>query len=305
MLLAVSMLTFWLVQVVPGDPGRNALGPYATAGQVALWDQQNGLDGPVWSRYVHWLAGFVTGQWGTSFVYQVPSGPLILGHLGNSVLLGVYAFVLMVPAAVVLGTIQAYWEGRRTDRAITVALMAVSALPEFVVGVLLLTLFAVVLHAVPVQAGSAAAGDVGQRLQAMTLPAVVLAAGSVAVLARMVRTGTATAIAAAYHRTAVLKGLPQTWIVSRHVLRNALIPTVPLLGLYVGGLLGGSAIVETLFNYPGLGALLVIAAQRKDVTLLTDGVVLTGAIALLALVAADIALTLMDPRIRFEKEPAR
>jgi peptide/nickel transport system permease protein len=299
-LLAVSILTFWLIQLVPGDPGRNALGQYATASQVHAWDVSNGLTGSIVVRYFHWLGGFFAGHWGTSFVYLVPSRPLILGHLENSAFIALYAFILLVPVSVILGSIQAYREGRRSDRAITIALMALSSIPEFVIGVLLLVVFAVWLKAVPVQSAADATGDFGQRVHATTLPAVVLAVTYLAVLARMVRTGTAGAITAPFHRTAVLKGLPAGEIVRRHVIRNALIPTVQLLGIYLGGLLGGSAVVETLFNYPGLGALMVVAAERKDAVLLTDGVMVTGVIALLALLLTDVCLILMDPRIRFE-----
>lgn len=299
-LLAVSILTFWLIELVPGDPGRNALGQYATEAQVHAWDVSNGLTGPVDVRYLHWLGGFFSGNWGTSFVYLEPSRPLILGHLENSAFLAVYAFVLMVPVSVILGSVQAYREGRRSDRVITIGLMTLSSIPEFVVGVLLLVVFAVWLKAVPVQSAADATGDVGQRIHAMTLPAVVLAISYLAVLARMVRTGTAGAITAPFHRTAVLKGLPSDVIVRKHVTRNALIPTMQLLGIYLGGLLGGSAVVETLFNYPGLGALMVIAAEHKDAVLLTNGVMVTGVIALLALLLTDVCLILMDPRIRFE-----
>jgi peptide/nickel transport system permease protein len=299
-LFVVSVLTFWLIQLVPGDPGRNALGQYATEAQVHAWDVSNGLAGSILARYLHWLGGFCTGNWGTSFVYVAPSRGLVLGHLANSALLALYAFVLLVPVSVILGSVQAYREGRRSDRAITIALMTLSSVPEFVIGVLLLIVFAVWLKAVPVQSAADATGNFGQRVHAMTLPAVVLAVSYLAVLARMVRTGTAGAITAPFHRTAVLKGLPSGAIVRRHVTRNALIPTMQLLGIYLGGLLGGSAVVETLFNYPGLGALMVVAAERKDAVLLTDGVMVTGVIALLALLLTDVCLILMDPRIRFE-----
>lgn len=299
-LLAVSVLTFWLVQLVPGDPGRNALGQYATEAQVHAWDVSNGLTGSIVARYLHWLGGFLTGNWGTSFVYQVPSRPLILGHLENSAFLALYAFVLLVPVSVVLGSVQAYREGKRSDRAITIAAMALSSVPEFVTGVLLLVVFAVWLKAVPVQSAADATGNVGQRIHAMTLPAVVLAVFYLAVVARMVRTGTIGVITAPFHRTAVLKGLPPGQIVRKHVARNALIPTVQLLGIYFGGLIGSSAVVETLFSYPGIGALLVTAADRKDAVLLTNGVMVTGVIALLALLLTDVCLILMDPRIRFE-----
>ncbi|WP_300607022.1 ABC transporter permease [Trebonia sp.] len=299
-LFVVSIMTFWLVQLVPGDPGRNALGPYATQAQVHAWDVSNGLTGPVVARYLRWLGGFCTGNWGTSFVYLVPCRGLVLGHLVNSMLLGLYGFVLMVPLSIALGSVQAYREGRRSDRAITISLMSLSSVPEFVVGVLLLVVFAAWLKMVPVQSSADATGDLPQRLHAMTLPAVVLAIAYLAVLSRMVRTGTAGAITAQFHRTAVLKGLPPAQIVRRHVTRNALIPTMQLLGLYLGALLGGNAVVETLFNYPGLGALLVVAAEHKDVVLLTDAVMVTGVVSLLALLLTDVCLILMDPRIRFE-----
>jgi peptide/nickel transport system permease protein len=299
-LFAVSILTFWLIELVPGDPGRNALGQYATAAQVRAWDVSNGLTGPVTGRYLHWLSGFLSGGWGTSFTYQVPARPLIFGHLVNTMLLGLYAFVLLVPLSLVLGSIQAYREGRRSDRAITITLMSLSSVPEFVVGVLLLMVFAVGFRLVPVQSAAFATGDFGQRVDAMTLPAVVLAVAYLAVLSRMVRTGTSEAITAQFHRTAVLKGLRPGQIVRRHVARNALIPTLSLVGIYLGTLLGGSAVVETLFNYPGLGALLVVAAERKDIVLLTDGVMITGVISLVALLLTDIGLIAMDPRIRFE-----
>jgi peptide/nickel transport system permease protein len=304
-LFVVSVLTFWLILLVPGDPGRNALGQYATQAQVKAWDVSNGLTGPVVERYWHWLTGFLTGNWGASFVYLAPSRELIAGRLVNSMLLGLYAFILMVPISIVLGAIQAYREGSRTDRAITITLMSLSSIPEFVTGVILLLIFAVGLKVAPVQSAADATGDVAQRLQAMTLPAVALAVLYLAVITRMIRTGTTDSISSGYHRTAVLKGLPTEQVVRRHVLRNAIVPSLPLLGLYLGGLLGGSAVVETLFNYPGLGALLVTAAERKDEVLLTDAVMITGVISLLALLLADVGLILADPRIRFDRGSAR
>ncbi|MDH2416297.1 ABC transporter permease [Nocardioides sp. CER19] len=299
-LLVVSALTFWLIQVVPGDPGRATLGQYATDEQVRIWDEQNGLTGSLLSRYLHWLHGFVTGDWGTSFVFGQPNRELILDRLLNSALLGALAFVLLVPISVVLGSVQGYREGRRTDRSITIAAMSLSAVPAFVVGVILLLVFAVWLHLVPVQASALATGNIGQRLHAMIIPAVTLVVYYLAVVTRMVRTGVTGAITAQHHRTAVLKGLEPASIVRRHVLRNALIPTLSLLGIYLGALLSGEAVVEQLFNYPGLGALLVTAAEHKDVVLLCDGVVVTGVVALLALLLADIALIVSDPRIRFD-----
>jgi peptide/nickel transport system permease protein len=299
-LFVVSVLTFWLIQVVPGNPGREALGQYATPGQVQAWDVMNGLTGSTLHRYIDWLGNFLTGKWGTSLVYSEPNKGLVLGHLVNSALLGIVAFVLMVPFSIALGAIQAYREGKRTDRSITISLMSLSAVPTFVIGVVLLLIFAVWLHLVPVQSSADATGNILQRLHAIITPAVVLALSFLAVITRMVRTGVGGAITSQYHRTAVLKGLEPGDIVRRHVLRNAIVPTLSLLGLYLGALLAGDAVVETLFNYPGLGALMVSAAEHKDVILLSDGVVITGAVALLSLLLADIGLIISDPRIRFD-----
>lgn len=303
-LLVVSMLTFWLIQVVPGDPGRATLGQYATAEQVRAWDEANGLTGSLVTRYLNWLQGFVTGDWGNSFVFSQPNRPLILSHLTNSILLGVIAFVILVPVSVLLGSVQASREGKRTDRVITIGAMTLSAVPPFVIGLLLLLVFAVWVHWIPVQASSIATGTIAQRLQSVIAPAVTLVLFYLAVVTRMVRTGVGGALTAQHHRTAVLKGLPPGAIVRRHVLRNALVPTLSLLGIYLGALLSGEAVVERLFNYPGLGALLVTAATNKDIVLLCDGVVVTGVVALVALLLADIALILVDPRIRFDNRGA-
>jgi peptide/nickel transport system permease protein len=123
-LFVVSVLTFWLIQVVPGNPGREALGQYATAAQVRAWDVSSGLTGSTLHRYVDWLGNFLGGKWGTSFVYSEPNKGLVLGHLVNSALLGAVAFVLMVPFSIALGAIQAYQEGKRSDRTITISLMS-------------------------------------------------------------------------------------------------------------------------------------------------------------------------------------
>lgn len=300
-LLVVSVLVFWLIQVVPGDPGRNALGPYATADQVREWNAARGLDGSIVERYATWFGGFVTGDWGTSIVYGEPVLGLILGRLANSVVLGLFAFIILVPLAIGLGAFQARREGSRTDRAFTVGLMSLASVPEFVVGVLLLIVFALIFPILPIQSGDAVGTGLLPQLRAMTLPAITLALGYVSVLARMTRAGVIETTGSQYYRTAVIKGLPGGAIFARHVARNALIPTVSLLGVYLGALLAGSAVVETLFGYPGLGELLVTATQKKDVFVLVAGVMVTGAISLLALLVTDIVFTMVDPRVRFTR----
>ncbi len=299
-LLVVSILVFWLIEIVPGDPGRNALGQYATSEQVQAWNEAHGLTGSTVGRYLSWLGGFVTGDWGTSIMYGQPVRELVLGRLGNSLLLGAIAFVILVPVAFALGAIQARREGSRTDRTLTVALMSLASVPEFVVGVLLLIVFGLTLRWFPIQSTIRLDGSLGDLLIALVLPAITLALGYVSVLARMTRTGVLDTLGSQYYRTAVIKGLHGPRLAVGHVARNAVIPTVSLLGVYLGTLLGGSAIVETLFGYPGLGALLVSATVEKDIFLLESGVMVTGAISLLALLVTDIVFVLIDPRVRFD-----
>ncbi|WP_235566660.1 ABC transporter permease [Microbacterium sp. Root61] len=298
-MLVVSVLVFVLIQVVPGDPGRNALGPYATADQVLAWNAAHGLDGAPIDRYASWFFGLLAGQWGASVVYGVPVFDLVLGRLANSVMLGLFAFAILVPLAIGVGVLQARKEGSRGDRSFTVALMALAAVPEFVVGVILLLTFAVVFPVLPVQSSDGVGAGFLPQLRAMTLPAITLALGSLSVLARTTRAGVIEATRSQFYRTAVIKGVHGGMLFRRHVARNALVPTVALLGIYLGAFLGGSAVVETLFGYPGLGELLVTATQRKDTFVLAAGVMITGLISLLALLMADVAFTLIDPRVRF------
>ena len=300
-LLAVSILVFWLIEVVPGDPGRNALGQYATSAQVQAWNEAHGLTGSVVERYVSWLAGFVTGDWGESLIYAAPVRGLILDRLGSSLLLAALAFVVLVPVAFALGAIQGRREGSRTDRSLTVGLLSLASVPPFVIGVFLLIVFSLILGWFPIQSSISLDGGIGQVLLALVLPTVTLALGYVTVLARMTRTGVIDTLGSQYYRTAVITGVHGPRLVVGHVARNAVIPTVSLLGVYLGTLVGESAIVETLFGYPGLGALLVRAAVEKDIFLLESGVMVAGVIALLALLITDIAFVLIDPRIRFDE----
>lgn len=300
-IVAVSVLVFMLIQVVPGDVGRNALGPYATAEQVAAWNTAHGLDGGALAQYMSWIGGLATGDWGTSLVYGVPVRDLVPGRLLNSIALGMLAFAILVPPALALAAFQARVEGSLIDRSLTIVVMALAAIPEFVIGVLLLVAFAVAIPLFPVQSMGGTEGGLLPPLRAMILPAITLAIGWFALVARTARTGALEAMKSQYHRTAVVKGLSTGAVFRRHLARNSLASTVALLGISLGALLGGSAVVETLFGYPGLGELIVTATQRKDAPLLAVGVMATGVISVLGVLAADIAFVLMDPRVRFER----
>ena len=295
-LLLVSMIVFATAQLLPGDLGRTILGPYATEEQVAALNDRLGADDPAPVRYANWLSRFVQGDWGTSAALRQPVRPLVLDRLGNSLLLALYALVLAVPVAVTLGMLAARRRGRPLDAAVSVAAVSLLAMPEFVVGTILSIVFAVELGWFPV---SAAVPDGALSLfHELTLPAAVLALVLFGSLARIARAATLAALDADYTRTATLKGLPARTVLARHVLPNVLPPTIAAIGAHVGYLVGGLVVVETLFAYPGLGKLLLDSATAHDLAPLEACVLATAIAVMVANLAADVAASALDPRLR-------
>lgn len=297
-LLIVSVLVFFLAQLLPGDVGRQVLGPYATGTQVAAFDRQHGFDHPLLIRYFHWLGGFVTGDWGTSVVQQESVAHLLAVALGHSLQLSLFAVVLYIPVSIGLGLVAAFREGSTLDRVITLGGTVASSLPDFVVGVVLILVLAVGLGWFPVSALGAVQGSFVTKLHSLFLPALTLTLGLVGYVARMTRTGTIATLASPFVRTAVLKGLPRRRVVSAHVLRNSLLPTVTVIGTQVGYLVGGLVITETLYNYPGFGVAMLTAAQGHDITVLESGTLLLAVISMGAVLATDLLYTTLDPRVR-------
>ena len=295
-LLLVSMIVFATAQLLPGDLGRTTLGPYASEEQVAALNDRLGEDDPAPVRYASWLSRFVRGDWGTSAALRQPVRPLVLDRLGNSLLLAVYALVLAVPVAVTLGMLAARRRGRALDAAVSASAVSLLAMPEFVVGTILSIVFAVELGWFPV---SAAVPDGALSLfHELTLPAAVLALVLFGSLARVARAATLAALDADYTRTATLKGLPERTVLARHVLPNVLPPTIAALGAHVGYLVGGIVVVETLFAYPGLGKLILDSALAHDLAPLEACVLATAIAVMAANLAADVAASALDPRLR-------
>ena len=285
-------------EVLPGDVGRTILGPYATPAQVQALDRELGVDRSLVVRYGDWLGGFVTGDWGVSPVDQVAVRPLVLDRLWASAQLALVALALLVPLAIGFGVLAGLRAGSPTDRSITVFGLTFAAIPEFVSGVFLLIAFAVWLPLFPVSAEFAAGAGPLDRLWHLLLPAVPLALVSFGYVSRMARSGTLVAVRAPWARTAELKGLPRGQVLRRHLLPNALLPTVTVLGAQVGWLVGGRVVTETLFNYPGIGRLLLDSATGKDIPLLEATAVVIAAVVILANLLADVLAAVLDPRVR-------
>jgi peptide/nickel transport system permease protein len=300
------LLTLWLLtlivffggQILPGDPARATLGNLAAPSAVQALDHQLGVDRPLITRYLSWLGGLLHGDLGTSYAYRTAVEPFIRAALINSVKLAALAFVIVVPLGIIGGVIAALYVGRGTDRIISVTGLSLSSVPEFVSGIVLIVIFGVELKWLPVTASAGAGSSVLNQFRHLILPAIPLVFVLFGYIARMARAGTIEALNSDYTRTATLKGLPETTVIRRHVLRNSLLPTITVIATQTGYLIGGLVVVETLFNYQGLGNLIYKAAVAKDFPMLEAGVLVIGVVYVVATLIADLLLTWLNPRLR-------
>ena len=304
--LGLMVLTLWILtvmiffagQVLPGDPGRAKLGNLASQSAVQALDQQLGVNRPLITRYLSWLGGLLHGNLGTSYTYRTAVEPFIRAALINSVKLAALAFVIVVPLGIIGGVIAALYAGRSTDRIISVTGLSLSSVPEFVSGIVLIVIFGVELKWLPVTASAGAGASALNQFRHLILPAIPLVFVLFGYIARMARAGTIEALNSDYTRTATLKGLPERTVIRRHVLRNSLLPTITVIATQTGYLIGGLVVVETLFNYQGLGNLIYKAAVAKDFPMLEAGVLVIGVVYVVATLVADLLLTWLNPRLR-------
>jgi peptide/nickel transport system permease protein len=297
-LLLLSLIVFLAGQVLPGDPGRAILGPLAAPAAVHSLDAQLGVNRPLIIRYVSWLGGLLHGNLGTSYSYRSAVAPFVGSALVNSFKLAALAFVIVVPLGIAGGVVAALRAGRLTDRIISVTGLTLATVPEFVSGIVVIIVFAVTLKVLPVTAAAGPGASFWQQLRHLILPAIPLILVLFGYFARMARAGTIDALASDYTRTAVLKGLPERTVLLRHVLRNSLLPTITVIATQTGYLIGGLVVVETLFNYQGIGGLIYKAAQAKDFPMLEGGVLTVGVVYAVATLAADLLLIALSPQLR-------
>jgi peptide/nickel transport system permease protein len=295
-LFLVTIVVFLVSQVLPGDIGRTVLGPYAAEDQVKAVDHALGVDRPLPVRYASWLTDFLIGRWGTSYALKVPVGPLVWSRFGHSLILGVFAFLVAVPVSLTAGVVAGLRENGWLDRTLAVVGLSLIAIPEFISGAVLIVIFSVTLRLLP--SASGVPTSPADAVRQLLLPAVALGLVLFGYLSRMARAGTVEVVGSDYYRTAVLKGLALPVVVWRHVLRNALTPTIGPLSVQVGWLIGGLVVVETLFNYPGIGQLMLTSAVAHDIPVLEATVVLSAASYVGANLLADTAYGLIDPRLR-------
>jgi peptide/nickel transport system permease protein len=284
--------------VLPGDVARRILGNTADQRAVDALNEELGTNRNPFVQYGDWISGVVTGDLGESYRTRRPVSEMLAGGLENSAKLAALAFLLVVPLGIVGGVAAALKEGRLRDRVISTGGLSATAIPEFVWAILVILVFALWLDVLPVTAQAPRGADVLTQVEYLLLPALCLVFVLFGYISRMARAGTIEALDADYTRTAVLKGLPQRTVIRRHVLRNALLPTIAVVATQTGYLIGGLVAIELIFNYQGIGLLLIRGVQSKDLPLLESAVLVVGVIYVVATLLADVLYSLLNPRIR-------
>ena len=299
-LLLTSAIVFSVTQFLPGDVARILLPRDASREAVEAKRAELGLDRPGIVQYASWAVRFVRGDWGRSFAWGIEIRPRVMDALGNSLMLAGVALLFAVPLSIALGVWAGLSEGRLVDHLISLLSLSVVGLPEFITGVLLIALFAHGLDLLPATSSIAPGSGLAEAFRYLVLPALTATLVLLAYIARLTRAEVVEQLRRPYVRTAVLKGIPWPWVVVKHVLRNALLPTVTVVAISIGWLIGGIIVIENVFNYPGLGRLLVTAIDNQDFPLMQaiTMVVVFGVV--LANLTADLLYAVLNPRIRYD-----
>jgi peptide/nickel transport system permease protein len=306
--IVLSLITLWLLatlvfiiaNVLPNDVGRTIAGPFAPQETVDAINERLGTNDPQLEQYARAMRNLITFDFGNSFQSRQPVLPTILAAIGRSGILAAYALLLTIPIAIIAGLYAGRRRDRAADRSIVLAGVTLSSIPEFVVGTFLVVVVGVQLGWLPVLAVPPPKASILDLARFLLMPALAMAIVYFGYIARMTRAGTIEVLESDYIRTATMKGLTTAQTMRRHVLRNALVPTVAVIGVQIGYLFGGIIGVEKIFNYNGMGQLMLFAAQRKDIPVLQAGVIVIGIVYMLATLAADLIIAWMNPRARLE-----
>ncbi len=296
--LAVSLLSFFIFNALPGDPARVILGMDADEAAVQELREDMGLDRPVVMRYFKWIADFARGDMGESFGYERPVGAVIRETLPPTISLTLVSTAIAILLSFPLGIMAAKKQNKLPDFLISVFSQAGIVIPGFWLGILLLLLFSVKLGVLPAGGYIPLQEDPFGWFRSILLPSLSLGIISSAVLTRMIRTSILETMNADYTRTAMSKGISRKRLFSKHILKNAMIPVLNVLGLQTATILAGTIIIENVFSIPGLGRTLLMAVQRRDLPVVQGIVVWIALITIIINFTVDIFHMLLDPRIR-------
>lgn len=298
-LLVVSLLVFGITQLLPADAAVTLLGQNATPEALAAVRARLGLDAPAWLQYWHWLMQALQGNFGVSMRNGLAVGPTLLTALSRSLLLALCALLLMLVIAIPLGIWAAVRRGKTADVLVSVISYMGISFPEFVTATLVLLLFADVWQILPATGYVPLSENFISGIQHLILPSITVALILVAHVSRMVRSEMVDVLHTDYVRAAWLKGLSRRRILWRHALRNGLLPTITIVALDVGYLLGGIVVVEEIFAIPGIGRELIVAVQARDLPTIQAGVMILAATYAVVNFLADLAYVMLDKRISY------
>ncbi|WP_313437292.1 glutathione ABC transporter permease GsiC [Atlantibacter hermannii] len=291
-LFIVAVLVFLFVHLLPGDPARLIAGPEADAQVIDMVRSQLGLDKPLWSQFLHYMGNVLQGDFGNSLVSRRPVSEEIASRFMPTLWLTLASMVWAVLFGLTAGVIAAVWRNRWPDRlSMTLAVSGIS-FPAFALGMLLMQVFSVELGWLPTVGADS--------WQHYILPSITLGAAVSAVMARFTRASFVDVLGEDYIRTARAKGVSERWVVMKHALRNAMIPVVTMMGLQFGFLLGGSIVVEKVFNWPGLGRLLVDSVEMRDYPVIQAEVLLFSLEFILINLVVDVLYAAINPAIRYK-----
>ena len=295
---AVLTLVFLIVRILPGDPAVVILGDFATEPALNALRESLGLNKPLWTQYVEFLANAVTGDWGQSMLTGRPVIEEILNVLPWTIELTLVSLVLAALVGIPLGVWAAVNRNRMADYVTRIGSLLGLSFPAFVSAVILLLVFSIQLPWFPVI--SAQTGGIGAWFQSITLPAISLGLIMAAYITRVTRSAMLEVLSEDYIRTALAKGVPWPVVIRKHALRNALIPIVTVIGLFLGIQIGNSVLTEIVFNRPGLGKLIVGALNQRDYTMLQGMMVIYTLLVIAVNVVTDIIYGLVDPRVKLQ-----
>ena len=296
-LLAVSVAIFSLIEFAPGDAASAMLGQGATPDNLKALRERMGLDKPPHVRYLNWIGGAVRGDLGNSASGKEISS-IIGGRLFNSALLAVGAFLIAIPLGLVMGVVVGVKSDTAWDRVLTLGGLVTISLPEFVTGIALLLVLSSTLGWLPSSSIMMPGESIIGKPQVLIMPILTITGALFAYIFRMARANVIDVMGSNYVRTAILKGLPMRIVVVRHVMPNAMLPTITVIANNVGWLFGGLIIVENLFAYPGMGGLLINAINTQDIRMLQSTAMVIAAVYAFSNLAADLTYGWLNPRVR-------
>lgn len=299
-LLLVTLITFSILHALPGGAARSALGLDVTQAQIDAYNKEMGYDRPLWEQYFNYLGQLLQGEFGRSFRLNMPVADAIGQRLPKTIVLSLLSVTIAVVLAVPMGVIQAVRRNRRIDYTLTLVSMLAYSTPLFFMGLVLIILFSQVWPILPPEAPQGfSLGEVLQQWQGLILPSVTLAIVTLAAYARYMRSSMIDNLEENYIRTARSKGLSERRVVFVHALRNSLFPIITLLGMQLPALFSGALVVESLFNYPGMGLLFWQSAQFRDYPVLLAVTSIISMATVVGALIADVLYAIADPRIRY------